>query len=226
MSQEPVKFNMAEIEALLKTDPQTQDFFERKTVCDYDSFVRVLHKDILRAIKEIQHDRQQFQGANFGEDAISSLIIKCLKFLNYDAEHDTQHGGHCDILVKHNALGFEWIGEAKLWKGQSYIKDGLEQLLTRYATGIPSESAGGMLVYVKQPDTASKLKTWHQELSSHSSTVSLDPLPDELQELHFNSVQKVTSSGLNYKLVSYFVSLNHATSTEPEYDEHGNEIAA
>ncbi|HGY9610969.1 hypothetical protein [Vibrio harveyi] len=220
------RFNLADIQHLLDHDQETQDFLLRKTASDYDSFVRVLKSDLLNIIREMQHDRHLYQGETFGEDALSSVIIKCLRFLNYDAEHDTQHGGHCDILVKNSNHGFEWIGEAKLWKGQSYITSGLEQLLNRYATGTSGESSGGLIVYVKQPNALAKLKTWHQELSNHSSTVSIDELPERIREMHFDSVQTATASGLDYDLTSFFVVLNHATSTEPEYDANGQKIAA
>ncbi|MCX9456695.1 hypothetical protein GOU96_06145 [Vibrio sp. R-1] len=210
--------------ALLVTDSSTRDFFERKTVSDYDSFVNVLNKDLKKIIRDLQHDRHQFQSEAFGEDAISSVIIKCLKTLNYDAEHDTQHGGHCDILVKHQTLGFEWIGEAKLWKGQKYIADGLEQLLTRYATAVEGENCGGLLVYVKQPQAVEKMKTWRDTLAAHPSTVSLDSLDGNITSLEFNSVQKAEATGLDYRLKNYFVSLYHASGSTPEYDENGNEI--
>ncbi|NOH19108.1 hypothetical protein [Vibrio cyclitrophicus] len=221
---QPMKFNLEQIQHLLEHCPDTQDFFERKTVSTYEEFVKVLKKDLLKAIQDVQHDRHQFQGANFGEDAISSVLIKCLRFMNYDAEHDTQHGGHCDILVKHQGMRFEWIGEAKLWKGQSYVKGGLEQLLTRYATGTEGESAGGLIVYVKQPDALDKLKTWHAELSGHSSTLLIDPLVEPIRRLHFESLQTAQTSGLEYDMTTFFVSLNHASSTEPEYDSVGNTI--
>ncbi|MFS1506282.1 hypothetical protein BCU13_023350 [Vibrio lentus] len=219
-----MKFNLAQIQHFLEHCPDTQDFFERKTVSTYEEFVKVLKKDLLKAIQDVQHDRHQFQGANFGEDAISSVLIKCLRFMNYDAEHDTQHGGHCDILVKHQGMRFEWIGEAKLWKGQSYVKGGLEQLLTRYATGTEGESAGGLIVYVKQADAKDKLKTWHTELSDHPSTLLIDTLAEPVRKLHFESLQTAQASGLEYDMTTFFVSLNHATSTEPEYDSAGNTI--
>ncbi|PSU31107.1 hypothetical protein CTM88_02390 [Photobacterium aquimaris] len=226
MNQHSQNYSMAQIQHLLANDPQTQDFFERKTVSTYEEFVRVLHKDILRAITDVQHDRHLFQDASFGEDAISTVIIKCLKFMNYDAEHDTQHGGHCDILVKHQALGFEWIGEAKLWKGQAYVKGGLEQLLTRYATGTTGESAGGLLVYVKQENALEKLITWHTELSSHNSTHSIEDLPERPRKLYFDSVQLAQASGLDYDMRTFFVALNHATSIEPEYEHDGTIVSA
>lgn len=224
MNQPAPKFNLAQIQHLLEHDPQTIDFLERKTVTTYEDFVRVLQKDILKAIKEVQHDRHLFQDSSFGEDAISTVIIKCLKFMNYDAEHDTQHGGHCDILVKHQSLGFEWIGEAKLWKGSAYIKSGLEQLLTRYATGTSGENAGGLLVYVKQEKAVEKMKTWHTELTSHISTHEIDPLPARPVNLYFDSVQTAQASGLDYDMRTFFVALYHATSVEPEYDNNGSVI--
>ncbi|EGQ9297305.1 hypothetical protein ACSTLJ_04760 [Vibrio parahaemolyticus] len=213
--------NLEQIQYLLQNDPETRDFFERKTVSDYNSFVRVLNKDLKNAIQRMQHDRHQYQDLSFGEDALTSVLINSLQALNYDAEHDTQHGGHCDILVKHQSHQFEWIGEAKLWKGPAYIKGGLEQLLNRYATATSGESAGGMLVYVRQPNALSKLRDWHSELSGHPSTLSIADLPEIPRELQFDSVQTATASGLPYDVKHHFVSLYHATSIEPEYSVDG-----
>ncbi|WP_188009241.1 hypothetical protein [Grimontia hollisae] len=208
--------SISQLEALAAIDSHFKGLIARKTVTNYDEFVSQLNSDIESGISGLQHNRHQFQHPHWGEDPITCNLITHLNALGYDAEHDTQHGGHCDILVKNPLQRFEWIGEAKLWKGPDYIRGGLEQLLTRYASGTINENRGGVLVYVKQPNALKKLQTWKSVLTSLDNTISVSD--DQHNPLRMDSNHLHLGSGQNYSIRHFFVALNHATSTEPEYD--------
>lgn len=208
---------------LLPHDPFLRSYIKRKTASSYDDFVEQLYDDMADAIISLQQDRHLYQKKEFGEDSISMALLTHLKALNYEAEHDPQHGGHCDLLVKSSVIKSEWIGEAKLWKGEKYIEGGLDQLLTRYSTGVPSENKGAILVYVKQENTKSKLDRWSEHLKTVSSQKNID-LDSDVHPLRFDTTHQHPGSGLDYFVKHFFVMLNHATSIEPDYDKEGNEI--
>ncbi|CAN7323302.1 hypothetical protein ELH58_10330 [Rhizobium ruizarguesonis] len=80
------------------------------------------------------------------EDGLSIEIVTFMKAMGFDAAHDTQYGGHCDIVVE--AKGdFLWIAEAKIHKDYEWLLGGFEQLDRRYTTGLPGQDAGEMLIY-------------------------------------------------------------------------------
>lgn len=214
-------FNIEYIQALVTVDADVKGLIERKTVSSQENFVETLYKDIDEAIRILEQDRHFYQGPEYHEDHITSCIITFLKGRCYDAEHDTQHGGHCDILVKSSVKSFEWIGEAKLWKGVQYIHGGFKQLTRRYATGTFNDSYGGVLVYVKQTNTKSKTDEWKAWIESNLPTLGHS---DEANSLRFRTSHTHVSSGLPYNVRHMFVVLNHETSIEPEYDESGNPI--
>ena len=214
-------FSLAHIEYLAHIDPDIKGLIERKTATNNESFVLQLYKDIDQAIMALEQDRHFYQKVEFQEDHITAIIITFLKGRFYDAEHDTQHGGHCDILVKHASLKFEWIGEAKLWKGAKYIQGGFKQLTKRYATGTVNDSHGGILVYIKQPDAKNKLDTWETWIDDNIDTISKE---NESNPLRFKTIHKHHASGLPYNVRHMFVVLNHENTIEPEYTEDGKPI--
>jgi len=139
------------------------------------------------------------------EDALTVQIVSILKGQGVDAEHDPQHGGHCDILVK-AAHGFIWIAEAKLHSSYTWLDDGFKQLTTRYSTGVPGQDQGEVLIYCKAANSKEKLDKWREELVSRNTEVVVfdDPRGNPLV---FHSTHKHENSGLDYGVRHKIVSL-------------------
>ncbi len=203
-------YSVSEFEALATIDPHVKGLLKRKTASTFEVFVSQLNEDIDEGIQQIERSRHLLVDA--GEDLITNQLVTFLNGRYYDAEHDTQHGGHVDIIVKHQFGRFEWLGEAKLWKGPAYIAGGWGQLNTRYSTGTVGDNHGGMLLYIKQPDAKSKLDSWklHIEEEQEFSKSQID----EHNELRLNTTHTHPSSGLDYHVRHMAVVLNHANSKE------------
>ncbi len=190
--------------------PEFGDMLERSHPENYDAFVSRLVKDIDQAITRLEQNRHHHQ--EHSEDEITSYLIGKLQSQHYDAEHDTQHGGHCDILVKHNRKDYTWIGEAKIWKGKSYVLGGFNQLTTRYASGTPNHNHGGILIYCRLPNAKEKMNEWLSHLTSETDSVITDELPNN--GLRFSSQHTHQSSGLEYNIRHFVAVLNHSTTDE------------
>lgn len=202
-------FSLTDLQVLSKYDPDISGFLQRKFAANKEIFVEQLYKDIDDAIHILETQKHMYQKAMWGEDELTSVIITFLKGRSYDAEHDTQHGGHVDIIVKHQYGKFEWIGEAKLWDGPAYIYDGWIQLNERYGSGTVRDDHGGIIIYVKIKNSADKLGDWQTHLLSKITDVAITP--DATNSLRFSSSTAHPATARPYKVRHMAVSLFHHT---------------
>jgi hypothetical protein len=140
-------------------------------------------------IQEHTKTRQHRQGR--GEDALSIDIVTELKALGFDASHDTQYGGHCDIVIEARG-NFLWLGEAKVHDAYDWLLKGFQQLDTRYSTGIPGQDAGGLIIYYFGQDLANVMQIWEQRLARARPDVQIsicknNPLIRNSVHIHKNS---------------------------------------
>lgn len=124
-------------------------------VGSYKEFLDFLYDDLEFVITRLTHHRDKYAAGmktnpKEGEDLINTNIVDMLTCRGWTATHDTHVNGHADIVVKVSYEDYLWIGESKINQGGSYIHKGFKQLLHRYATGLPDESAGGVLIYMTQ----------------------------------------------------------------------------
>jgi hypothetical protein len=201
-------YSLADIESLMRFDPDFKGMVQRKLAANKDIFVKQLYLDLDDAIQDLENNKHFFQDKKWGEDELTSCIITFLKGRLYDAEHDTQHGGHVDILVKHQLGKFEWIGEAKLWNGPKYIHDGWVQLTERYGTGTVRDDHGGILIYIKTDKSSNKFNDWKNYLSTNVQDVEIEA---ESVPLRFKSTTKHPATDLPYYVRHMGVSLYHFT---------------
>lgn len=95
------------------------------------------------------------------EDALSAILNISLQNLNLDASAKFVNG-NTDVTIQYNE--FKWLGEAKFGGDVSKLYKGYNQLTTRYATGMPGQSAGGMLIYCSQDSADVVLAAWRAAL--------------------------------------------------------------
>ena len=194
---------------LEQTIPGLSDVIKRHTVSSMDEFVEQLYVDLENAIQTAENNKQQFKG-NFSEDYITTLLLAHLTALNYDATHDTQIGGHCDIFIKHRLKGFQWIGEAKIWKGCKYIMGGWQQLCNIYSRGTQRDNHGGILIYINQRNANKLFVDWKDHMESSDKIDDLNIEIDSKNPLRFNSTHTHLASGLPYNVRHFALVMYHA----------------
>lgn len=204
-----VNFSLASLEALSHFDPEVNGFLKRKFAATNEDFVAQLYVDLDDAMYVLETQKHMYQTSQWGEDELTAVIIAFLKGRNYDAEHDTQHGGHIDILVKHQLGRFSWIGEAKLWGGPAYIFGGWNQLNERYGTGTIRDNHGGIIIYVKQRKSGDKFADWCTHLTENVEGAMITP--DTTNPLRFSSETVHPATSQPYFVRHMAVSLFHAT---------------
>lgn len=137
---------------------------KRLLINSYTEFVELLLEDLDQAFKIIIQTRNLRKDE--GEDRTTADIIMFLCARNYDAKHDEQHGGHCDIVVS-DPRGYVWYAECKKHSSYDYLKQGFDQLSTRYMPGSVNADQGALILYVRNIDCASVLQEWKTRLIGH-----------------------------------------------------------
>lgn len=154
------------------------------------------------------------------EDNISFNLVTWLnaKLGNYfDVTHDSHNGGHTDIKIQVNRN--IWLGEAKRRiNGDSYSLKGFRQLVDRYASGSPTCSVGGLLLYIvnksqrkmKATDVLEHWKSCIQDNCDNSfeNLEFIDPHQDR-KGLSFITRHIHSTTGLQYTVHHHLVVLQH-----------------
>jgi len=137
------------------------------------------------------------------EDALNTDIVAMLGMNGIPARHDVKIGGHTDISVEMRD-GFLWVAEAKHWKGQTWIFKGFRQLLTRYATGMPGQDHGAIIIYFVQEAAAALMEKWKPAMARRG--VLMDAIED-VHELQFNSAHSHKGTDRTFNIKHYGVPL-------------------
>lgn len=137
------------------------------------------------------------------EDELTCDCVDALSNMGFFAEHDTQHGGHCDIVVK-GSEGYVWLGEAKIHRDYGWLDKGLQQLLTRYASGIPSQCHGGVVIYCFTQRADKVLKKWAARVEKEQTVIRVDT---KLDLQYFRSWHTHIGSGLKFEIKHQIIPL-------------------
>jgi hypothetical protein len=155
---------VAQLKLLGNLDGKTARFAKRLLVTSYEEFVQVLYEDLDACLRYIVQTRNH--RLKEGEDRTTVDIIGQLISSNYDAKHDEMHGGHCDIVVSHPA-GYVWIAECKIHRDYDHLRQGFDQLCTRYLSGIPGSDHGSLIVFVRNENTSAVMMEWVSRLQTY-----------------------------------------------------------
>jgi hypothetical protein len=111
------------------------------------------------------------------------------------AEHDSMHGGHADIMVRHKE--FKWLAEAKIFSGSyAWLIKGFLQLTTRYMAA--RDGRGALLIYTYLPDTAHIISNWKNSMSNYKRISGADDC--NYCPLSFYTVSENRRSGLRVRI--------------------------
>lgn len=171
------------------------------SIDNYENFVTLIDSTMLEAIEEIENNKNIY--ANFNEDSLTSVIVSFFRAKGFNAEHDSNRGGHCDIVVEKNRM--QWLCEAKIYESYVKLYGGYQQLVTRYSTGRENATCGGLLIYNKKPNALDKLNRWKKRLVIEDNQITID----DHDYRCFYSTQSHPVSGLPYKVKHYSVLLHH-----------------
>jgi hypothetical protein len=147
-------------ETFVRNHPPMDISWEMHCADSHEKRLRAVEKAIDFAVLDMIKCRQVHQRKS--EDELTFFIIASLRGMGFQVSHDTQVGGHCDIVVE-GADNFLWIAEAKKHRrAYQWLLDGLKQLITRYATGQDGQNAGELLIYYFFTDSSGFVTRWER----------------------------------------------------------------
>jgi hypothetical protein len=147
-------------------------------------------------LEQHKHKKQGEKKKGLSEDEITLQICEMLQMAGFQAAHDTDIGGHCDIVVK-GKNHFLWLAEAKKHDSYDWLGKGFDQLSRRYSTGTMGQDHGEVLVYCYTKDAKAMLIKWREELQArHANLQTADCSTGNA--LVFHSTHKHLSSGLDF----------------------------
>jgi hypothetical protein len=141
---------------------------------DYSTRLSLLEKAVNHIAQELTRTRHHKQ--KHTEDALTVEIVAYLAMMGVDASHDTDVGGHADIVVKAKD-DFLWVAEAKKHRDYDWLLQGFDQLSTRYSTGLPGQDAGEVIIYCKTSNASLVMDEWVSRLSAERPGVVIEPEP-------------------------------------------------
>lgn len=139
-----LKDSIAFIKASISPSTPVQIMLETLMATAHEQRLRLVERAVDWVVQEFvktSHVRQ-----TMSEDTLTIEIVTSMKAMGFQAAHDTQYGGHCDIVVEARD-DFLWIAEAKKHKDYHWLLAGFEQLDRRYSTGLAGQDSGEMIIY-------------------------------------------------------------------------------
>jgi hypothetical protein len=170
----------------------------------HDARVAAVQKGVDFACDELQKHKSKKQG--LGEDKITLEICSMLNMAGFQASHDKDNNGHCDIVVE-GKEAFVWLAEAKEHSNYAWLDKGFLQLTTRYSTGVCGQDHGEVLIYCFTKDAKAMLEKWREELKARNCGVETIDSPCG-NPLLFCSTHKHGASGLDFHVRHKAVALH------------------
>lgn len=167
----------------------------------YAAWVSLIHEAMEYAISEMVSRRNDLH--DLDEDAITAFILAILRALNLNASAQVING-NTDLSI--SFYDYRWLGEAKIATDLSKIYHGYQQLVSRYSTGLPNQSHGGMLLYCTHEPALHILEGWRAALLTQHPDCGAD---DRDTPLTFNSVAVCPSTGLDLRIRHFAIGLYH-----------------
>lgn len=132
-----------------------------KTDDPYNTFVDLIDEAIAHISFQMARSKNVLKG--MGEDQLTNNIIAYLHGMGFLAQFEANNGGNCDISIQ-GADDMVWLGEAKIYRSGKNLLSGLQQLVDRYATGLPSQDRGSLIIYILVKNAAKVMRTWNSRL--------------------------------------------------------------
>lgn len=160
---------------------------------DHSERVGAVEKAIDHIAQDLSRTRQHRQHGS--EDLLTTDIVSMLTKMGFQASHDTDVGGHCDVVIE-GRDDFLWLGEAKTHTSYDWLYKGFQQLSTRYSSGIPGQDVGGLLIYCYNQGAREMMEKWKRHLTAERSDIEVAACARN--PLVFRSTHAHVVSGLPY----------------------------
>lgn len=145
------------------------------------------YKEITSAIFKYGKNMEKTPSSyrSFGEEDFRNLFLPHLNSISTETTTTGEtfnNNGKTDILVQNTDGENLFIAECKLWKGESQLKDAIDQLLDRYVTWRDSKLS--IIVFNKDmKDFTGLINKAHAALKSHSKYKRMEQSNDNTNQI-------------------------------------------
>ena len=160
------------------------------------------HQDKLEAVEAavdwaaVEMVKNRHVKLKHSEDALSIDLVTSLKAMGFQASHDTQYGGHCDIVVEAKGQ-FLWIAECKIHSDYDWLLKGFAQLDSRYSTGLPGQDAGELIIYSRNKRADQGMAAWKERLKDARADVTF---ANSDEKLRFRTTHTHELTGAEFRI--------------------------
>jgi hypothetical protein len=189
-------YTLAELRTKFSGSTPTLLMFEMIFAATHETRLRIVEAAIDYIVQEMVKSRQAHQDKS--EDELTISIVGNLKSMGFRATHDTQYGGHCDIVLEARDE-FLWMAEAKKHSSYGWLLEGMKQLTTRYLTGLPGQDAGDLLIYLYQPRSDIVMGEWEIRLQKEYPADQIHRCERNYQDIRSIHVNKATGNLLRVR---------------------------
>lgn len=198
------EISIAQLQAKAAASTPTTISLEYLLVRSHELRTKLIERAIDWIGQEMTKTRQHRQERS--EDELTIDVVGLLKSMGIQATHDTQYGGHCDIVVEAED-DYLWIAEAKSHNsGYDWLLSGFEQLDRRYSTGLPGQDQGAIIIYHFRSRADRTMLKWKAHLTENRPDVQC--IPEELQPLSFRTVHTHETTGAYFYVRHTIISLH------------------
>ena len=163
---------------------------------NHDARLKAVQRGVDFACNMLEQHKHKKQ--DLDEDQITLQICELLSMAGFQAKHDEDVGGHCDIVINGREL-FLWLAEAKKHNDYPWLDKGFQQLSTRYSTGVRGQDHGEVIIYCYVRDANAVLARWREELVMRNPMVKTEDAACG-NPLLFWSTHKHAASGLDFRV--------------------------
>ena len=143
---------------------------------NYEDFLDRLYSAMDKIIVSLQENPNIY--GDMTEDQLTQIIIDRLKGHDFNAYSDPNTGGHVDLRIDYPGTNYLWLGEAKIDNNKEHVYEGFLQLTTRYATGEKNQTAGGIIIYIKNHPAVDFMSEIKEHIQQQINPISISVCPE------------------------------------------------
>jgi hypothetical protein len=172
----------AQMEFAAKTTPDKIRLKLMRGVTRYNVFSDLIETALNYSIGEMVKEKNIINPAGklkgrMDEDQLTLTLSKPLKGMGFDISHSKNIGGNCDISIEGDSEML-WLGEAKIYSDDGKLMGGFQQLCDRYATGMPNQTRGALLIYFFDGQVPNVMQNWRKYVDKAREKLAANDVSD------------------------------------------------
>lgn len=164
----------------------------------YPKFVELVERALVYSLGRMVASKNIIS-KNQTEDQLTLILSGPLLGMGFDISHSTNQGGHCDIVIEGDDEML-WLGEAKIYTDYGKLMGGHQQLVDRYASGLPDQLNGGIIIYMFGEKVATMMRQWRKYLEDVRTDLKSEDIAS--QPLQFRTIEP-------HRATEQFLSVRH-----------------